>query len=158
MFVSTRLLKVANSRSLRPLSFVSTLQQGLQTSPPVCLCILPNFSIPIPLYNQNILLWCLVYGFLELLVEVVDLTVIMTRCWCMVYGFLELLVEVVDLTVIMTRCWCINLYDGGIKRAALRRIDISLLETGWHPKTASTTSLRTRNPTPYSCLPSSPLK
>ena len=28
MFVSTRLLKVANSRSLRPLSFVSTLQKG----------------------------------------------------------------------------------------------------------------------------------
>ena len=35
---------------------------------------------------------------------------------------------------------------------------ISLLETGWHPKTAPTTSLCTRNPTPYSCLPSSPLK
>ena len=29
-------------------------------------------------------------------------------------GFLEFLVEVIDLTVIMTRCWCINLYDGGI--------------------------------------------
>ena len=49
---------------------------------PFCLCILPNFSIPIPLYSQNVLLWCLVYDFLELLVEVVDLTVIMTRCWC----------------------------------------------------------------------------
>ena len=45
-----------------------------------------------------------------------------------------------------------------LKGAALRRIDISLLETGWHPKTAPTTSLCTRNPTPYSCLPSSPLK
>ena len=45
--------------------------------------------------------------------------------------------------------------SGGV---ALRRIDISLLETGWHPKTAPTTSLCTRNPTPYSCFPSSPLK
>ena len=45
------------------------------------------------LYNQNVLLRCLVYG------------------------FLELLVEVVDLTVIMTRCWCINLYDGDIERS-----------------------------------------
>ena len=51
------------------------------------------FSIPIPLDNQNVLPWCLVYG------------------------FLELLVEVFDLTVIMTRCWCINLYDGDIERS-----------------------------------------
>ena len=29
MFVSTRLLKVANSRSLRPLSFVLTLHKGI---------------------------------------------------------------------------------------------------------------------------------
>ena len=28
MFVSTRLLKIANSRSLRPLSFISTLQDA----------------------------------------------------------------------------------------------------------------------------------
>ena len=40
----------------------------------------------------------------------------------------------------------------------LRRIDISLLETGRHPKTASTTSLCTRNPTQYSCLSSFPRK
>ena len=52
-----------------------------------------DFGIPIPLYNQNVLLWCFVYS------------------------FLELLVEVVDLTVIMTRCWCINLYDGDIERS-----------------------------------------
>ena len=32
-----------------------------------------------------------------------------------------------------------------LKGAALRRIDISLMETGWHPKTAPTTSLCTRN-------------
>ena len=29
---------------------------------------------------------------------------------------MELLVGVVDLSVIMTRCWCINLYDGDIER------------------------------------------
>ena len=92
MFVSTRLLKVANSRSLRPLSCVSSLQKGPQTSPQSALSILPNFSIPIPLCSQNVLLWCFVYG------------------------FLELLVEVVDLTVIKTICWCINLYDGDIER------------------------------------------
>ena len=129
MFVSTRLLKVANSRSLRLLSFVLTV--GFTNLSPVCLCILPNFSIPIPLYNQNVLLWCLVYG------------------------FLELLVEVVDLIVIMIRYWCINLFEVILKGVALRRIDIILLETGRHPKTASTTSLCTRSPTPYSCLSSS---
>ena len=31
-----------------------------------CLRILSNFSIPIPLYNENVLLWCLVDGYLEL--------------------------------------------------------------------------------------------
>ena len=40
----------------------------------------PNQPTNQPLYNQNVLLWCLVYGFLELVVEVVDLTVIVTRC------------------------------------------------------------------------------
>ena len=41
-----------------------------------------DFSIPIHFYNQNILLWCLVNGFLDLLVEVVDSTAIMSRCRC----------------------------------------------------------------------------
>ena len=41
MFVSTRLLKVANSRSLRPLSFVSTLQYmfGQAEIGSMCLCV-----------------------------------------------------------------------------------------------------------------------
>ena len=40
----------------------------------------------------------------------------------LVYGFLELMVEMVDLTVIMTRCWCINLMVI-LKEAVFRRID-----------------------------------
>ena len=31
--------------------------------------------------------------------------------------FLELLVEVVNLTVIMARWWCINLFDGDVERS-----------------------------------------
>ena len=86
MFVSTRLLKVAKSLICLDIAV------GFINFSPVCLSIRPIFSVPIPLFNQNVLLWCLVYG------------------------FLKLLVEVVDQTVIITRCWCINLYDGDIER------------------------------------------
>ena len=34
---------------------------------------------------------------------------------CVLKSHPGLLVEVVDLTVIMSRCWCINLYDGDVK-------------------------------------------
>ena len=44
MFVSTRLLKVAKSRSLRPLSFVSTLQWGPQTSPQSACASFPTLA------------------------------------------------------------------------------------------------------------------
>ena len=92
MFVSTRLLEVANSRSLRPLICLD-IAVGSTNLYPVCLRILPNFSIPIPFVQPE--------------------------CPSLVFGlfFLELLVEVVDLTVIMTRCWCIILYDGDIERS-----------------------------------------
>ena len=47
VFADSRLLKVAISRSLKPLSFVSKLQKGLQTSPQ--LPVHPfNFCIPYP--------------------------------------------------------------------------------------------------------------
>ena len=47
-----------------------------------CLSAHPSqFRIPIPLYNQNVLLWRLVYAFLELMVDVINLTVIMSRRW-----------------------------------------------------------------------------
>ena len=95
---------------------------------PVCLCIPFNFSTPIPFYNQTVLLRCLVND------------------------SPELPIEVVNLIVIISRCWCIDLYDGYIEGAALKRIEISLLETGRQPKTALTMSLCARKPT------SSPLK
>ena len=67
MFVSTRLLKVANTRSLRPLSFVSTLQSGPQTSPqPVSLTGLLFLHIFVN-YHRNpkhVVLSC--YGDVEL--------------------------------------------------------------------------------------------
>ena len=50
---------------------------GTTNVSPVFLCTHPNFSIPIPLYNQNVLHWYLVYGSLDLLEEVVDLPVSM---------------------------------------------------------------------------------
>ena len=50
----------------------------------VCLRTLSNFSIPISSHNPNVLFWCLVYGLLELLVYVVDLNVIISRCWCII--------------------------------------------------------------------------
>ena len=92
MFVSTRLLNVANSRSLRPLSLS---RHCIRVHKP-----LPSLPVhPSQLKHSNTLvqLVCpfLLFG----------------------YGFLELLVEVVDLTVIMTRCWCINLYDDDIERS-----------------------------------------
>ena len=93
VFVSTRLLKVANSRNLRP-GICLDIAVGSTNVSPVCLCILPTFSIPILCTTtQNVILSCLIYGFLELLVEVVNLTVLMTR-W-----------------------WCINLYDGDVERS-----------------------------------------
>ena len=45
-----------------------------------------------------------------------------------------------------------------LKRTALRRMVISLLETGWHPMTVFTMSLWTRYPTPCSYLSSFPPK
>ena len=45
-----------------------------------------------------------------------------------------------------------------LKGTALRRMVMSLLETGRHPMTVFTMSLWTRNPTPCSCLSSFPLK
>ena len=44
-----------------------------------------------------------------------------------------------------------------LKGTALRRMVMSLLETGWHPMTVLTVSLWTRNPRPCSCLSSFPL-
>ena len=52
--------------------------------------------------------------------------------------------EVVDLTVIMTRCCVITCMMVILKGAAPRQIDISLLETGRRPKTALAIPLRTR--------------
>ena len=45
-----------------------------------------------------------------------------------------------------------------LKGAALRRLDVNLLETNRHPNTPFAMSLCIRHPTPYSCLSSSPLK
>ena len=45
-----------------------------------------------------------------------------------------------------------------LKGTALRRMVMSLLETGRHPMTVFMTSLWTRNPAPCSCLSSFPLK
>ena len=44
----------------------------------VCVCFSSNLSIPLSLYNQNVGLMFLVYDFLELWVEVVDLVVIIS--------------------------------------------------------------------------------
>ena len=48
MFVSTSLLKIANSGSLRPLSFVSILQQGPQTSPQSACVSFPALAFQSP--------------------------------------------------------------------------------------------------------------
>ena len=79
MCVSTRLLKVANSRSLRPLSFCLDIAVGSTNLSRVCLFTFPNFSIRIPLVQPEYL--SLVFGlwFPGVAVEAVDLTVIMTR-------------------------------------------------------------------------------
>ena len=71
------------------------------------------------------------------------------------YDFLGLLVEAVDFIVIMSRCWGINLYDGDIGKCALIFIEIRLLESGRHPKTALIISFCTRNLTSFSCRSSS---
>ena len=60
--------------------------------------------------------------------------------------------------VSLSRCWCIGMYDGDTERAALKRIEISLLETGRHPKTALIMFLCTRSHSPFSCLSSSTMK
>ena len=89
---------------------------------PVCLCIHSNVSILIPLYNQNV------------------------RLRCLVNDLLELPIEVVNLSVIMSRKWCIDLYDGDIERSCFQMGAISLLDTGRHPKTALAISLCSRKP------------
>ena len=82
VFVSTRLLQVAYSKSVR-LSLVSALQKGPHTSTlSVCSSQPSSLSIPTIVFYQNVLLRCSVYDFLELLIEVVDLIVIIFRCRC----------------------------------------------------------------------------
>ena len=134
MFVSTRLLKVANSRSLRPLSFVSTLQKGPHTFPQSACASFPTLAFQSSCTNRMSFfgVWSMV------------------SCSCGKSGrphchHDQMLVHKPVMMVIL-------------KGAALRRIDISMLETGRHPKTAFTMFLCSRNPTPYSCLSSSPLK
>ena len=60
MFANTRSSKVANSRSLGPLSFVSSLQKGPQNALPVSTSVLAHFCIPVSLHNKNMLLLCLI--------------------------------------------------------------------------------------------------
>ena len=68
-------------------------------------------NVPIPLYNQTVLLRCLVND------------------------FLELPIKVVNFIVIMSRCCCIDLYDGDIERSCSQAdifgIIISLLSISY---------------------------
>ena len=70
VFVRARLLTIANSRILRPLSFVLALQLGPHTSSQSARIYIPILAFQFPCTTmQNIRSMCLVYNFLELLIE-----------------------------------------------------------------------------------------
>ena len=140
VFFITEWLKAAHSGSLRPLSLVSTSLISLDLAvrstnvSPVCLCILPNSAFQSPCTNRMPFfgVWSMVF----------------CNCWWKCSTSLSSCPFVGAST-----CMTVML-----KGAAVKQIEISLLETGQHPKTALTMSLCIRNPIPYSCLSASPLK
>ena len=68
---------MANSRSLIPLSFVSSLQKGPQMPRQFSLASL--LCIPVSLHNKNVLLRCLINGIRSLVVEFFHFVVIIDQ-------------------------------------------------------------------------------
>ena len=66
-----------NSRSLIPLSFVSSLQKGPQM--PCQFSLASLLCIPVSLHNKNVLLRCLINGILWLVVEFFHFVVIIDQ-------------------------------------------------------------------------------
>ena len=129
VYVSTKLLKVAYSRSLRPLSFLSTLQYGPQTFPKSACTSFPTLAFQFPCTTGMSF-----FGVWSMVTWSAGRS---GRPHC---HHVQMLLMVI------------------LKGAALKQIEISLLETGQNPKAALTLSLCTRNPTPCSCQSFSSLK
>ena len=49
--------------------------------PPILACILSYLCIPVTLHYKDVFLWHLVYGFLQLIIEVLNVNIRVVSCW-----------------------------------------------------------------------------